>query len=59
MSKKGGSVEEKLEFLLSALSLLAISTTDRLASKYCAMILKDIGELDRIKGFEEDDGEHN
>lgn len=53
------TTEEKLEFLLTALSLLAISTTDRLASRYCAMILTDVGEESRIEGFEEDDGKHN
>lgn len=43
------SIEEKLEKLLTALSLVAISSSDDVAARYCAMILEEVGEFERIK----------
>jgi len=43
------SKEEKLELLLSALQIMAVSTSDVLTSRYCVTMLIEVGEVDRLE----------
>ena len=45
------SKEEKLELLLSALQIIAVSTSDVLTIKYCVTMLIEVGEEDRVEGM--------
>ena len=54
------SDKEKLEMILTALALVAISTEDRLTAMYCAKILEEVGEFGRIENMNIPDvGEKN
>ncbi len=53
------STEEKLELLLSAVALMAVGTDDEHTRTYCAKILEELGEFERIEKFISYKEKHN
>ena len=42
------SEEEKLQIVLSAIQLIAVSTSDVLTAKYCVKILEEVEDKQRL-----------